>query len=318
MKKVICVFILLILIIIFYLLFRRIYINNINFESYNCPLILGKKKEDQYIERNLFSNSKIVICGLIRNGQDTIPQIKQKVQQISSYFKDYTVLIVENDSTDNSRPMLLEWARINPKIKILGCGVTVDECKLKMPETIIHDGSPDRIKKMVELRNVYMDYLQNPEFDDYNFCLVMDMDLVAKIYNDGLLSTEEIFYLNPTLDAVVANGIGYYRILGPIYYFTYHDPYAHLDLNGNISDNKKLHDIHSTLSRFYYYYSPVEYVRSAFSGFSMYNFKSFRNKRYSLSVNEGGVSECEHVTFNKQLDNIVLNPKMLFIIFKNN
>ncbi|MDD4930882.1 MAG: hypothetical protein PHG66_01850 [Candidatus Colwellbacteria bacterium] len=254
---------------------------------------------------------------MIRNSQDVIPYLKQKVEQLSLYFKDYTVLIVENDSTDNSRSILLEWARDNNRIKILGCGVNNDSCKLDISETIIHDGSSSRIEKMVNLRNIYMDYLQRPEFNDYKFCIVMDMDLVSKLYNDGILSTEELFYNNPTLDAVVSNGIGC-KTYGPFHIFIYHDPYAHLDLNGNISTNKKIHDQYSMLTRFYYYDSPVQTVISAFSGFSMYNFKTFRSKRYALSLLEDGTAECEHVTFNKKLETIVLNPKMLFIVFQNN
>jgi hypothetical protein len=314
-KRRICLIIILtILTILFYLFFRRVYLSKINFNTYTTPKILGN--DDMIKNSNLFANSKVVICGLIRNGESVIPHLKGKIKQISSQFKEYTVLVVENDSKDKTRALLLQWARENYRVKVLGCGgVNSKECNLNMKETIVHDNSVYRIQKMVYLRNVYMDYLQQSEFDDYNFCIVMDMDLISNIYNDGLVSTAQLFSDNPTLNAVAANGVSY-NSLGPASVFIYYDPYAHRDV-GNSPFMKNINDMHSLLTRFYYLNDPIVKVDSAFSGFTVYRMNNFRKKKYILTQDENGETECEHVGLNRQLQSMVLNPKMLFVVFEN-
>ena len=81
------------------------------------------------------ATKRIVIAALVRDVEERLPEIKKKVERVAKIFKDYRVLIVENDSKDNTRQELLKWSKTNPKITILGCGRNVKECSIKMAKT---------------------------------------------------------------------------------------------------------------------------------------------------------------------------------------
>ena len=146
-----------------------------------------------------------MIAGLIRNGSKHTPRIKRQTEHLSSYFQDYHILIVENDSTDDTRRQLLAWHDDNPRVDILGCGVNVDECIMKLPKTIDHESDRPRIVKMANLRNIYLDnVLEN--YRSFDYLIVMDLDLVGTCYLDGIASSFGSLDHHPEIDAISSNG----------------------------------------------------------------------------------------------------------------
>ena len=75
------------------------------------------------IGKNYIKNEKLIITGTIRDGYPYLEKtIKNLYKDIIPLFKDYVILIVENDSKDNTRQVLLKYANNDPKFKVLGCG----------------------------------------------------------------------------------------------------------------------------------------------------------------------------------------------------
>jgi hypothetical protein len=98
------------------------------------PCVINCEKLLQYnnIGKNLIKKSTVVFAGLIRNKEHQLEFIISQIQRFASEFLDYSILIVENDSKDNTRKLLLEWAKENNKVKILGCGVNSNICIMNL------------------------------------------------------------------------------------------------------------------------------------------------------------------------------------------
>lgn len=260
--------------------------------------------------------SKIVITGLLQNGAYHIPALMERCKKMVSFFKDYRIVILENDSVDSSRDDLLEWARVDPHVKIL-CQdpfmANNEECSI--------DGSygvkdtspmPNRIRKMSVLRNIYIDHIKH-YYKDFDYMCVMDMDLEGELYLDGFLHS--IGLINPKIDGVACNGMIKTDDGG----FYYYDSFAYLEENDtpymtNISQ-KSEHDhyVHIYMTQLYYSQMIPDRVQSAFGGCVVYNLRSMIQNKYGFSENN---LMCEHTFFHAG-KTIYVNPRMIFLITKN-
>lgn len=150
-----------------------------------------RKKFEGMLARGIkeASQSKVVIAGMLRDVAPRVKDVIKKTEGVGRLFKDYTIIVVENDSSDGTRDLLLEWTRMNPKVKILGCGVNVKECKLpKTPKTEGHPINRSRMDKMTLLRNIYLDYIKQ-NLQDYDYAIFWDLDAISVAYHDGILNT---------------------------------------------------------------------------------------------------------------------------------
>lgn len=318
-------------IIFIYLVFRHYYrfqlIYNHSILGYETPKEFSHVNPEE-IDRRVrigqreMLKSRVVICGLLRDSEGRIPGIIERVNKLTPYYKDYRVLIVENDSTDNTRKELLKWASEDPKVMILGCDrINVDECNLNLKKTEGHSVDWNRINKMQYIRNIYLEKIYS-SYSNWDYMMVWDMDILGSIYIDGISNSFGYFgsksYTKSVggIDAICANGIFRWSYI-PIYY----DTYAHQDItekSPHISD-KLLNDINKGITVRYKRGEPPIRVKSCFGGFAIYKIKSIiENKAvYGTSEKDSGNIECEHIIFNKRLKNIFINPSMLYIILKN-
>lgn len=257
------------------------------------------------------NNCKVVICGLIRNGSKNIHKFIKKCENWCSYFKDYRILIVENDSRDNTRDLLLEWSRVNPKVIILGCGINAKECQLNLSETKSWDASKKRISKMIFLRNIYIDYIKN-YLKDFDYVIVCDIDLVGSVYIDGIMNSFGKLQKNKDIDVICANGVRkYFRN------FIYYDCYAHV-LEGEKyhNNNKNVHSLKVLRNTLSNEYNPnMIKVKSCFGGFTIYNINSIINSKYSSDLDDA--LECEHTGLHSNMKNVYYNPMMINIVLEN-
>lgn len=58
----------------------------------------------------------IVFCGCIRNSASELLSNIPTLEEICDYFKDYRIVVVENNSIDNSKNILKQWSNRNPKV----------------------------------------------------------------------------------------------------------------------------------------------------------------------------------------------------------
>ena len=62
----------------------------------------------------------VVICGIIRDKADTVPQLIRNLEGVGSLFLDYRVVLYENDSSDSTPELLREWSARNRRVYIIG------------------------------------------------------------------------------------------------------------------------------------------------------------------------------------------------------
>jgi len=277
--------------------------------------------------RSHFSRSRVIICGMVRDRENRIIHLRKQIESITKLFADYAIVIVENDSTDRTRYELIRWAKdeqVGGRIHVIGCeNQRVNDhrpCNMSLAPTQPKAGSnTSRIEKMVRLRNIYMNYLENnTQFRNYEYVLIQDFDLWSYTYIDGLLSTGFYLSIDPTIDAICANGILHNQFLGgAISLKTYFDPYAHKEeFDYNWKGNYK--NLWSSIFRYYPCNRHLKQVQSCFSGQTIYRYQSIKDKRYRTYLDFNHQAICEHVGLHETLNKIYLNSEMIFYIMENN
>ncbi len=275
----------------------------VNKEEYSTRVKIGQRE---------MMKSTVVVCGMVRDVEDKLSQIISKVETLGEKFKDYRVLIVENDSHDQTRELLLKWSSQNPKVVILGCGYNVSKCELKLPRKDKYWIDDAKIQKMAYLRNIYLDEVKR-NYSDYNYAVVWDLDIIGSVYLDGIANSLGYFGSKKfRVDAMCANGV---RGLGGFYF----DTYAHRDLGEKKPFSKVVDDTMKGWKEDYTRGEPPRRVDSCFGGFTIYRISSLieRGCQYGWeNPTEGGV-DCEHVVLHHNLKKVYLNPSMLYTILFN-
>ena len=270
----------------------------------------------------------IVICALVRDVENKMAAIERKAEKIGKSFYNYRILIVENDSSDKTRELLLNWAKRNPKVEILGCGLNAEKCSIKGAEkkTEGHSVYRTRIEKMVYLRNIYLEWVQyyaktkSPSpvkgitTKHFDYMAVWDLDTIGNVYIDGIANTIQQFKNNPDADAICAYGI--YRF-GPLE--IYYDTYAHLTAADKFHiDSKTYHDVKTRFNVQHKRGEDMVPVVSCFSGFTMYRVSSLMKPGVEYDMSPPENLECEHVRLHSKLSGkIFLNPSMINLVLLN-
>jgi len=284
-------------------------------ESYTIPENL-KDKHEKAVKNGfqISKNKRIVFTALLRDKEDRIPDIKRKVERMGKMFNDYRVLIVENDSSDNTRNLLLRWAKENPKVKILGCGYNANKCSIPIgkQKTDGHHVDRARIDKMSILRNIYLDEIQN-NYSDYDYAIIWDLDSIGSVFLDGVAHSMDYLENNKDADVVCAYGIYNWGL-----FTLYYDTFAHQNKGETFHiDMKAAHDLRKGVWEVKYNRGeePVE-VDSCFSGFSIYRVDSLFDNRHELAPDNN--IECEHVVLNRKIKGKkIMNPSMINLILEN-
>jgi len=259
-------------------------------------------------------HKKVIIAGLLRDVESKIPEIRRKVERVGEMFRDYQVLLVENDSKDRTRTLLNQWSRENPKVIILGCGYNVSECSITSAheKTIPRDVSQRRIEKMVRLRNIYLDEIKRSDAD---YVIVWDLDIIGNIYLDGIAYS--LAYMKLQKDVSVMCAYGIYSIGS---FSLYYDTYAYLKKGDQFHvDMKSIHDIRSVIevSGLTRDRDPFE-VDSCFSGFSIYRGDAIASPRVWYDMSTGDNVECEHTRLHRKIrGKKMINPKMIYLVVEN-
>lgn len=310
---------------IIYIFISAVTFNGYSKNNFSCE---GYSENEITLGKEYLKSKKVAFCGLIRDGGERLPHVISKVEDMGKYFKDWEVLIVENDSKDNTRSMLLDWSNKSKKVSVLGCGgINLPECKLNMKRTIEHEITDYRITKMATLRNIYLDELKKR--DDIDLVIVWDFDLISEIDEDGLFKTGYKLLMNNEINAVCANGIIKHdampfitgekikKEIGVPLYF-YYDPFAYRELKDEITPLKR---------KPYYdviYSNPekcddriLKKVRSCFGGFTIYKKKALLNSRYGTYKDVNNSPICEHEFLNEKIDGVYHSKELLHLVYKN-
>lgn len=277
------------------------------------------EEDQQNLAKEHVANSSVVICGLVRDSKESLIKSLPMILEFGKMFKKYKIVIVENDSVDGTRELLLDYANKDPNVVILGCGINSRECSMKLDKTIDHEVSSYRIRKMSFLRNIYLNYTKK-NFPDYNYLMVYDFDIKGNVYLDGFLDTMYLMSENKNIDGVTANGVRD-GLMGKYYYDTFaifskESPSCFPNSKKKKKDEKNIlvnNILPSKSSNKFFFsstYNLIE-VKSAFAGLGIYRMSSVLSSgaSYSLKCNEWEIT-CEHTPFSEDLGNVFINPRM--------
>lgn len=271
------------------------------------------EKLDKKVKKGIqnMQNKKIVICALARNVERCFPKCIDKIMLFTEGFKDYSIVIYENDSKDNTRALVKKWAQSNPKVKLLDCcNEGSCECALKIEDLKLDDGplSEKRIAKMAHFRNKYLDYVKK-NYKDYDYMMVVDIDIRGGVYKEGF----QTCFADDDWDAIFARGIKPFPFLFGSINFVY-DTIAYVDKKDTklLDDNNRFINNFSDLQKVYSKKigDSMEPVRSAFNGASIYRIKTIIDSDARYNSN----TPCEHIDFHDNLKSDRMYASPSFII----
>ena len=262
-----------------------------NHEHYKLSIEHGKK---------IIKEKTVIIAGLCINIEKKVDKLFKRVEQIGSLFKSYKFIVFENDSTDNTRELL-----INNNAILVPCEEDKN-CKLKKRRAGEHGTlSRGRMIKMTEYRNRLLNFI-NDNYSDYDVVCFMDLDLDGPIDIRGV---EHSFSYYDSWDTISSYGLdGPTSRLGiPSYY----DALAFKRSNNFI---KNLGMLVYTIS-----YSVGDFpykVLSGFGGMAFYKMDVLHNINYTPDDDN---YICEHITLHKNMikngfDRIYINPNMIILV----
>lgn len=243
-----------------------------NANEYNSYCKLGE---------SIAKKNTVTICGLCRNMQ-FFPITRSYIERIGSLFKDYRVVLYENDSSNDTLDNLSKWELDSNKVKIISE-------KLNLPQNE-QDHTLKRRTEMSYYRNKYLEYSRVIKSD---YVIILDTDLYGFSY-EGILNT-----LGHNLDVCGSNGL-LYRKQDDTVQRLYFDSWAYRGLNEEYNPETNLLNINRGVI-------PYE-VDSCFGGMCIYKYDTLNNVKYT---NE----DCDHVTLHQQIRNngyrIWINPSQI-------
>lgn len=251
-----------------------------------------------------------IICGMARDCARELSRNIHTIESIAVRFADYRIVVLENNSKDNTKQVLCEWANKNQKVY-----VSINEfdessySQIPVPEGYFPFFSQSRIQKYADYRNKLLDIVDNSDFEN-DYLIMIDMD-VARIDVDGFFSS---FQTNFEWDAMTANGYSRSVLLRRRYHDTYAlceigKQYLKLDFKTIVENREKFASLRKGM--------PFVKVLSAYGGIAIFKAKSVKGLRYYVIPNNyGGVQvRCEHSSLFFQMANhgngkIYINPNM--------
>jgi hypothetical protein len=252
----------------------------------------------------LMSQYSVVIAGCCRNVEKYIVKNLEIIDAIGTQFKNYQVIIYENDSIDKTRQLLVQ----NKK----------DNCDYIFEDNV---DIKSRTERIAHCRNKILEHINN-NYGSLDYFLLLDLDDV--LASGKLVDTIKycFLYKPEQWDAMFANCSD-----------KYYDIYA-LRMNGYLTtccwnDFNKLRILgvnHTTaynecVNKYIINYpenKKLMKVISAFGGAGLYKLKSISDAKYNgYEPSHLDNMICEHVPFNKELYDkgckLYINPKMLIM-----
>ena len=255
------------------------------------------------------SDKTVVVCSIVRNAERGLRRNIPVIREFCGRFRDYRIVIFENDSQDKTVGLLESWAagdaKVNANCRRLGVR-TIPDAK---DVTCNPFFSRYRIEKMAAFRNQYLDYVEEKGWNP-DFLMVVDLD-VERLDLSAILTS-----FDHTLEWDVVTAFGY--SLSPRLKRRYHDSYALTELGQESIAQTEL-SIQEASERWGRLGTadPWVSVYSAFGGLAIYRYECVRGLRYQCVDNGDSRVEvrCEHFSLCKQMrekgfTRIFINPGM--------
>jgi len=255
-------------------------------------------------------DKRLLIHGMVKNAGKELAHNILALEKIGDFFQDYRIVIMENNSTDNTKQVLQEWQRRNPKV--IALINDFDESKYKaIPVDNQYSVYFQKswTQKMFDYRNMVKDYIDNLDFES-DYTILVDPD-VANIDPEGVITS---FGSDIEWDSVTANGYS----LSPLLKRRYHDTFAFCEY-GLQNQKQTLQMLIDNSQLFAFLRKGMPFIRvfSAYGGLAIYKTDAIKGMKYKMILNEfGGIqTRCEHFCLCAQMaekgrDKVFINPNM--------
>ncbi len=207
---------------------------------------------------------KVVICGVCRNVEKAFSPTIASIEDLGSQFLDYRVVVYENNSTDQTKKRMKEWAKGDRRVLFLSEQLSSRSMK-----------TSNRCEKIARARNVVLDEVLRSCYDDYKYVIWADLDF--ETHWDVASIVETILYPEQSWDAVL--GYGDYDL------FALRSP--EWPIGFELAGNRYWERLSYLKERFVLDRNgPWKRVYSAFGGLGIYKREAIRGCRYSGRVTE--------------------------------
>ena len=258
------------------------------------------------------SKSSVVICGIARDCSSQLRKLIPKLEELGSNFKSYKVVVVENDSKDDTAETVMAWAAKNDKV------IPVLFSANKKFRANHHKGSEEvgdfdylRISRIAFARNLYLQELRNIRQAD--FVIIVDLDIM----DFSILGVASSFEQSDEWDCATSSGLRY-TLRAPFNSTVYWDTYAFEPCSGYSDGTQHLAEIRSSqvLLKKKLKSNKLIPALSAFGGLAIYRYNILAGHQYKAVKNNDPEVPilCEHVDFHRSISHdsenfrLVINP----------
>lgn len=236
--------------------------------------------------------SSAVFAACARDCAQYLPNVLANLERISKFYDLVAWVIIENDSIDETKNILRQWAHKRPNANVLTFNGLTDQ-------------SSSRSERIAVARNKYLDFINKSPYRVFDHLYVVDLDFPNAALFDAEQVNAAVGFLNGNkgVAAVFANS-------APVYYDIWalrHPQWCPSDCwlevqqyAGVVGGEKALeHFVYSRQIAIESNTPPIQ-VYSAFGGFGIYRMEWALRSRYNGKTSEG-VDICEHVPFNQEI-----------------
>jgi hypothetical protein len=244
--------------------------------------------------RELMSKSTVVFCGLCRDVRLFLPRTAAQIEKLGSMFREYRIVLYENDSVDATRDFLADWQSLNPRLDVI--------VETHVAKKHLRTRSLDRAAWMAFCRNRYRERVVS-KYGDFDYVVVVDTDLPGGWSFDGVAHT----FGHDNWDLVGSYGIK----RRPVHQQN-EFPFLHFDVWAfHPAVGTKARKLVNHNELILHRGEPMLPVESSFGGLGIYRTECMRAAEY-------GGSDCEHVVFHNRLrkagfDRQFLNPSQIVL-----
>src|SRR5947209_532440 len=108
------------------------------------------------------SPKKALFVGCARNCAKSLPNVLSNMDRLSGLFEETAFVVVENDSTDQTRHLLEQWGIGKSNFRL----VRMDDLQFCALRTV----------RLAIARNTYLEMIRDSPFREFDYLFVMDMD----------------------------------------------------------------------------------------------------------------------------------------------
>jgi glycosyltransferase involved in cell wall biosynthesis len=256
-------------------------------------------------------NSKkysVAILGCVKNCNRYLDNVLFNMYDIANMFKDFRILIYENDSIDGTQETLIKFSKKDNRIL-----VSINNIKKNIMPNITQNY---RTWNIANARQILLNNLKNMDYNP-DYVIVMDMDDVGEKINKGKYFIKHALSINDKWDGLFPHpsyDLWAFRKEGLVYnLMEFKDPLSQPNLDKEIqSYMSKLRPYFDTRNDNQYDSNGLMKVFSSFNGIGIYKYNIYCRGVYSgknlfyhvpkhLQAPKEHFQECEHVNFHRSL-----------------